>query len=279
MSLGNMPLVNCATPLGHDTSSSDTNLGTVSKNQIDSACIDSALVLETKVVSRSSGSARLKVPLANVDILVTIYGPRSPQTPILGNTFELECDLHYAPFVSIPFTSMDDDDEKANVESTIAEQVKNGLRASIRGDRYMKSTISMFITILGSSSHTACDMSYAITCASLALADAGIELYDLIAASTWIFIREAPKEEEKGGNDSNLLLRNMTQYPLLGQLHPSQIAASTTVASIQSQDATTQLLCRGGIDFELVQKSMSMACDYNVELREQLSEHLKDRVE
>jgi len=261
-----MPLVNCVKP-----SVDNTGFMAVSKNQIDSACIDSELVLDTKVVSSASGSARLKVPLANVDILVTIYGPRSPQTPILSNTFELECDLHYAPFVSIPFTSMDDDDEKANTESAIAEQVKNGLRASIRGDRYMKSTISMFITILGSSSHTSCDLSYAITCASLALADAGIELYDLIAASTWIFIREDPNEKE----DSNLSLRNMTQYPLLGQLHPSQIAASTTVASIQSQDATTQLLCRGGIDFELVQKSMSMACDYNVELRERLSEHLK----
>jgi hypothetical protein len=107
-----------------------------------------------------------------------------------------------------------DPDEKAN--SLILQEA---LSISVQLDKFPKNVIEIYVTVLESFSSsitntsvnssytsTSCsELAFAITCSSLALADSGIELMDLVAASSSCFIDTyldgrcllAPSKEEE----------------------------------------------------------------------------------
>lgn len=63
--------------------------------------------------------------------------------------------------------------------------VTQALSHAVRLDQYPKSLIDIYITVL---ENDGSDLAAAITCASMALADAGIEMYDLVAGCTVIAV-------------------------------------------------------------------------------------------
>jgi exosome complex component MTR3 len=66
-------------------------------------------------------------------------------------------------------------------ETELSEAVAQALSTSVRLEQYPKSLIDLYVTVL---EDDGCALAAAITCASLALANAGIELNDMVAGCT-----------------------------------------------------------------------------------------------
>jgi len=61
--------------------------------------------------------------------------------------------------------------------------IQQAFLPAVRLNLYPKSSIDIYITVIENDGTTAC-LAAAITCASIALTDAGIQMYDLVAAAS-----------------------------------------------------------------------------------------------
>ncbi|CAG8743312.1 5155_t:CDS:2 [Racocetra fulgida] len=77
----------------------------------------------------------------------------------------------------------------------LSQLVIEALVPSIRLDLLPKSTIDIYITVLENDGTASC-LAAAITCASVAVADAGIEMLDLVPASSAIYMDSDLVEEQ-----------------------------------------------------------------------------------
>ena len=72
-------------------------------------------------------------------------------------------------------------------EKELSQLVFEALAPSIRLDLLPKSTIDIYISVLENDGMASC-LAAAITCASVAVADAGIEMLDQVAACSAVII-------------------------------------------------------------------------------------------
>ncbi len=131
--------------------------------------------LKVGVLDNASGSAFIQQG-AN-KILVGVYGPREihPKHLALPDRAALRCRYHMAPF------SVEDRKNPApsRRETEISKVIREALEPAVFSEYYPRTTIDIFIEILQSDGGSRCA---GITAASLALADAGIPLRDLVVA-------------------------------------------------------------------------------------------------
>lgn len=99
----------------------------------------------------------------------------------------------------------------------------------------------MFVTVLQADGTAAC-LAAAITCASVALADAGIEMLDLVAASSASFI------------NSRIYLDSSTE-------EESAQNASMMVSYMPSLDETTHTIMNGELDVGAVTRGTEQIMD------------------
>jgi exosome complex component MTR3 len=139
-------------------------------------------------VSQSSGSCVLEA--GNTKVICAVYGPRA-RRPVPGQKTEftgsgvLEVDATYAPF-ALRNAEADVDGKKA---SRLALAVRTALEASVQLHRFPKSALDVYLIVLEDDGSVA---SAAITCASLALACAGVEMYDLVASVSLCKLPQQP---------------------------------------------------------------------------------------
>jgi exosome complex component RRP41 len=110
-------------------------------------------------------------------ILVAVYGPREahPKHIALPDRAALRCRYHMAPFSTEERRSP----APSRRDMELSKVIREALEPSILTQLYPRTTIDVFIEILQSDGGTRCA---GITGASLALADAGIPLKDMVAA-------------------------------------------------------------------------------------------------
>ncbi len=128
-----------------------------------------------------SGSAY--VEMDNSKIICSIVGPRlgsssSGQACNL-ETGILECEVHFASFLADNGMNGLLRDNQASVEKRLGEAMKDALESSILLHLYPKSIITIRAMVLQSSPQDTVSL---INCGSLALADAAIELKDIVSA-------------------------------------------------------------------------------------------------
>lgn len=92
------------------------------------------------------------------------------------------CDLKFAPFAQ----DLRRERRQGLDEKQLAILVRQAVTPSIRLDLYPKSVIDINVMVLESGGGA---LGAAITSASLALADAGIELFDLMSACSVVWAR------------------------------------------------------------------------------------------
>lgn len=131
----------------------------------------SSIKLELGLIHNVAGSAYLD--FGGSKVICSIHGPyaRATSGGVFSSTGQVECDLKYAASASVS--------EKTSTVQT--QTVIDALQSSIRLEKYAKMTISISIVILETQG---CELAHAICCASLALLNAGIEMLDLICASS-----------------------------------------------------------------------------------------------
>lgn len=131
--------------------------------------------LEVGVLDKADGSAYIEQ--GKNKILVAVYGPREahPKHIAMPERAVIRCRYHMAPF------SVDERKSPApsRREMELSKVIRESLEPVVLTDLYPRTTIDVFIEVLQSDGGSRCA---GITAASLALADAGIPMRELVAA-------------------------------------------------------------------------------------------------
>ena len=159
---------------------------------------------QTGVVQRANGSAYLET--SGTKLTCAVYGPRDyVKRHEFRSSGKLTCHMSFAPFskANQRFTDIRD-----SLSTEYSNFITDSLVSAVCLDAYPKSQIDVYINVLEDNGNT---LSYAITAASVALADAGIEMVDLVTSASLVFNRDAAlldpdANEEQAGTDGTMSL-------------------------------------------------------------------------
>ena len=131
--------------------------------------------IEVNILGNADGSAYIEQ--GKNKILAAVYGPKEvhPRHLTLQDRSLLRCRYHMAPF------SVEERKSPApsRREIEISKVIKEALIPSVFVEYYPRTSIDVFIEVLQADGGTRCS---SITAASLALADAGIPMRELVVA-------------------------------------------------------------------------------------------------
>ncbi|XP_035275711.1 exosome complex component MTR3 [Anguilla rostrata] len=125
------------------------------------------------LVSQAKGSAYIEA--GNTKLICSVYGPRETERKDETdmNSGRLLCDFRLAPFSCQKRGAWIQGSEEKDLSHALLE----GLRPGVCLHKYPRSQIEVNVMILENDGSV---LAHAVTCASMALADAGIEMYDLV---------------------------------------------------------------------------------------------------
>jgi len=131
--------------------------------------------IDVGILSNADGSAYIQQ--GGNKILAAVYGPKElhPKHLALPDRMVLRCRYHMAPFSVQERKSP----APSRREIEISKVIREALEPSIFIEYYPRTSIDIFIEVLQADGGTRCA---SITAASLALADAGIPMRDLVTA-------------------------------------------------------------------------------------------------
>lgn len=131
--------------------------------------------IEVGALSNADGSAYIEQ--GKNKILAAVYGPKEvhPKHLALPDRTLLRCRYHMAPFSVQERKSP----APSRREIELSKVIREALQPSVFAEYYPRTSIDVFIEVLQGDGGTRCA---GITAASLALADAGIPLRDLVSA-------------------------------------------------------------------------------------------------
>ena len=132
------------------------------------------LKIEVGILDKADGSAY--VEHGKNKILAAVYGPREahPKHIALADRAVIRCRYHMAPFSTEERKSP----APSRRELELSKVIREALEPTIMSEYYPRSTIDIFIEVLQADAGTRCA---GITAASLALADAGVPMRELVA--------------------------------------------------------------------------------------------------
>ncbi|MEM2739608.1 MAG: exosome complex exonuclease Rrp41 [Candidatus Bathyarchaeia archaeon] len=173
------------------------------------------ITMKIGILDKADGSAY--VEQGNTKVLVAVYGPREVHPRHLGlpETAIVRCRYHMAPFSTRERKSP----MPTRREVELSKVIKEALANAIMLDLYPRTTIDIFVEVLQADGGTRCA---GITAASLALADAGIPMLDLVTACAvgkWngrIIVDLTGEEDEECGADMPVaLMPNLEKITLI----------------------------------------------------------------
>ncbi len=131
--------------------------------------------MEVGILKNADGSAL--VQFGRTKVLAAVYGPREvhPKHLTLPDRALIRCRYHMAPFS----TSERKSPAPSRREIELSKVIREALEATIFTELYPRATIDVFIEVLQADGGT---RTTGLTAASLAVADAGIPMRDLVAA-------------------------------------------------------------------------------------------------
>jgi exosome complex component RRP41 len=131
--------------------------------------------IEVGVLSNADGSAYIEQ--GKNKILAAVYGPKElhPKHLALPDRMVLRCRYHMAPFSVQERKSP----APSRREIELSKVIREALEPAIFVEHYPRTTVDIFVEVLQADGSTRCT---SITAASLALADAGVPMRDLVAA-------------------------------------------------------------------------------------------------
>ncbi len=176
-------------------------------------------------VKNADGSAFIE--FGKNKILAAVYGPREvhPKHMALPDRCVLRCRYHMSPFS----TDTRKNPAPSRREVEISKVMRESLEPALMLEDYPRAAIDVFVEVLQSDGGSRCA---GITAASVALADAGINMRDLVAACAAgkvddkIVLDINDIEDKEGGADMPVAymprLDQVTLLQLDGKLTPEQ---------------------------------------------------------
>lgn len=191
--------------------------------------------IEVGVLSNADGSAYIE--LGKNKILAAAFGPREmhPKHLALPDRMVIRCRYHMAPFSVQERKSP----APSRREIELSKVIKESLEPAIFIEYYPRTGIDVFIEVLQADGSTRCA---SITAASVALADAGIPMRDLVAACS------------AGKVDDTVVVDLM-------DTEDKQGSADVPVAFMPNQNAITLLQMDGILTMEEFENAVNLALD------------------
>lgn len=210
---------------------------------------------KTQAVSQANGSAYLEA--GNLKLICSVYGPKEPR----GNTADpfkavLATDFKFAPFANkSKRTAYFKDAQELEFSSILAQ----ALAPAILLSEYPKSVIEVSVLVLENDGSMAC-LAAAITCASMALVDAGIQMLDVVTACSAASYSPSP-------NASTIYLD-----PTSFEEESRQDTGSTLIAYMPSLNEVTHVVHAG----ELLPRVCSKAVQHCIDACSQIHALIKE---
>jgi exosome complex component RRP41 len=191
--------------------------------------------IELGALSNADGSAYIE--LGKNKILAAVFGPKElhPKHLALPDRMFLRCRYHMAPFSVQERKSP----APSRREIELSKVIRESLEPSIFLEYYPRTGIDVFVEVLQADGSTRCA---SITAASLAIADAGIPMRDLVVACS------------AGKVDDTIVLDLMDTEDKMG-------AADVPVALMPNLNAVTLLQMDGILTSEEFEKALNLALD------------------
>ena len=189
--------------------------------------------IDVGVLEKANGSAYIE--WGKNKILVAVYGPREahPRHLALPHKTLFKCRYHMAPFS----TGERKSPAPSRREIELSKIIRESLEPVIFTELYPRTSIDVFIEVLQSEGGTRCA---SITAASLALADAGIPIRDLVVACAagkingQIVLDLSDMEDQKGEADLPVAIipktGEVTLLQMDGMLDPKTLKEAIEVA-------------------------------------------------
>ncbi|XP_008225966.1 PREDICTED: exosome complex component RRP41-like [Prunus mume] len=171
---------------------------------------------KTGAVNAAAGSAYAE--FGNTKVIVSVFGPReSKKAMMYSDIGRLNCNVSYTTFAT-PVRGQGSDHKE------FSSMLHKALEGAIILETFPKTTVDVFALVLESGGS---DLPVVISCASLALADAGIMMYDLVTSVSVSGLGKNlvidPILEEESYQDGSLMLTCMpsryevTQLTITGE--------------------------------------------------------------
>jgi exosome complex component RRP41 len=194
-----------------------------------------SIKIDVGVLSNADGSAYIEQ--GKNKILAAVFGPREmhPKHLSLPERMVIRCRYHMAPFSVQERKSP----APSRREVELSKVIREALEPSIFLEYYPRIGIDIFIEVLQADGSTRCA---SITAASLALADAGIPMRDLVSACS------------AGKIDGTIVLDLMDTEDKMGE-------ADLPLALMPNFNAVTLLQMDGNLTQEEFEKAVSLATE------------------
>jgi exosome complex component RRP41 len=208
-----------------------------------------SIKIEVGALSNADGSAYIE--LGKNKILAAVYGPKElhPKHLALPDRMVLRCRYHMAPFSVQERKSP----APSRREIELSKVIRESLEPSIFLEYYPRTGIDVFVEVLQADGSTRCA---SITAASLAIADAGIPMRDLVAACS------------AGKIDDTVVLDLMDTEDKMG-------TADVPVALMPNLNAITLLQMDGILTSEEFEKALNLALEGCIKIYAMQKEVLK----
>jgi exosome complex component RRP41 len=191
--------------------------------------------IEVGALSNADGSAYIEQ--GKNKILAAVYGPKElhPKHLALPDRMVLRCRYHMAPFSVQERKSP----APSRREVELSKVIRESLEPSIFLEYYPRTGIDVFVEVLQADGSTRCA---SITAASLAIADAGIPMRDLVVACS------------AGKVDDTVVLDLMDTEDKMGM-------ADVPLALMPNLNAITLLQMDGDLTLEEFEKAVNLAIE------------------
>jgi len=208
-----------------------------------------SIKIEVGALSNADGSAYIE--LGKNKILAAVYGPKElhPKHLALPDRMFLRCRYHMAPFSVQERKSP----APSRREIELSKVIRESLEPSIFLEYYPRTGIDVFVEVLQADGSTRCA---SITAASLAIADAGIPMRDLVVACS------------AGKIDDTIVLDLMDTEDKMG-------TADVPVALMPNLNAITLLQRDGILTSEEFEKALNLALEGCMKIYAMQKEALK----
>ena len=208
-----------------------------------------SIKIEVGALSNADGSAYIE--LGKNKILAAVYGPKElhPKHLALPDRMVLRCRYHMAPFSVQERKSP----APSRREIELSKVIRESLEPSIFLEYYPRTGIDVFVEVLQADGSTRCA---SITAASLAIADAGIPMRDLVAACS------------AGKIDDTIVLDLMDTEDKMG-------TADVPVALMPNLNAITLLQMDGILTSEEFEKALNLTLEGCMKIYAMQKEALK----
>jgi len=208
-----------------------------------------SIKIEVGALSNADGSAYIE--LGKNKILAAVYGPKElhPKHLALPDRMFLRCRYHMAPFSVQERKSP----APSRREIELSKVIRESLEPSIFLEYYPRTGIDVFVEVLQADGSTRCA---SITAASLAIADAGIPMRDLVAACS------------AGKIDDTIVLDLMDTEDKMG-------TADVPVALMPNLNAITLLQMDGILTSEEFEKALNLTLEGCMKIYAMQKEALK----